>query len=119
MKNEEGEVVHAVYRQGGRKTKAPKLVHQIVAKIDPTVLKAYVGKYDYGRGKTLTVTRQGDRLFGQRTGQRRMALLPRSEDIFFWRDLNAEITFVRDESGKVVKGIHTQGGRTFDVLKIE
>ena len=31
----------------------------------------------------------------------------------------AQITFVKDEKGKVIKGIHRQGGRTFEAPKIE
>ncbi len=119
VKNKEGKVVRAIHRQGGRKTRAPKLVNQIVAQVDPAVFKAYVGKYDYGSGKTLTLTLEGDRLFGQLTGQPKLELLPRTEEGFFWRAVNAEITFVRDETGNVVKGIHRQGGRTFDLPKVK
>jgi hypothetical protein len=78
-----------------------------------------VGKYDYGSGKVLTVTEKGGRLFAQLTGQPALELLPRSETAFFWKDVNAEITFVMDAKGKVVKGVHRQHGRTLDVPRVK
>jgi len=70
-------------------------------------------------GKVLTVTEKDGRLFAQLTGQPALELLPRSETAFFWKDVNAEITFVKNEQGKVVKGIHRQHQRTFDVPRMK
>jgi len=119
VKDRDGKVLHAVHRQGGRTTKAPRLADQIVAKVDPAVFPSYAGKYDYGMGKVLTVTEKDGRLFAQLTGQPALELLPRSETAFFWKDVNAEITFVKNEQGKVVKGIHRQHQRTFDVPRMK
>jgi hypothetical protein len=30
-----------------------------------------------------------------------------------------EVTFVKDEKGRVVKAVHKQGGRTFDAPRME
>ncbi len=77
-------------------------------------------KYAYGQGKSiLTVTKEGERLFAQLTGQPKFEIFPKSESEFFWKAVNAQITFVKDDKGKVVKGIHRQGGVTFDAPKIE
>lgn len=51
-----------------------------------------------------------------------IALLARSSpphiDHFFWKDVDAEIIFQRNEQGKVTSGIHTQAGNSFGVAKI-
>lgn len=79
--------------------------------IDPSALGALVGRYDYG-GAILCVTRVGDRLFAQLTGQARFEIFPKSASTFFWRNAEAEIQFVRNSRGEVVEGIHRQNGTT-------
>jgi hypothetical protein len=58
----------------------------------------------------LTVTREGDRLLAQPTGQAKAELFPESETKFFLRVVDAKITFAKDESGKVTHLILHQGG---------
>jgi hypothetical protein len=120
VKNEKGEVVKAIHRQGGAVIDAPKLKEETALKLSPEILSHYVGKYDYGQGKMiLAVTREGDQLFAQMTGQPKFEIFPKSETEFFWKVVAASITFVKDESGKVTKGIHHQGGQTLEAPKIE
>jgi CubicO group peptidase (beta-lactamase class C family) len=115
-----GRVVKAHHRQGMGSLDAPRLPDAPAGtQIDPAALDAYVGKYDYGQGTVLTVTREGSRLFAQLTGQPRFEIFPMSPTEFVWKVVSAKITFVKDASGKVLKGIHEQGGRTLDVPKIE
>jgi hypothetical protein len=38
---------------------------------------------------------------------------------YFWKVIDAQVTFVKDEQGKATKAIHHQGGRVFDAPKIE
>ena len=118
VRNEKGKVTKAVHTQGGRTFDAPKLEGRDVARVDPAVYDAYVGKYDYGQGVVMTVTRRGDRLFAQLTGQPESEIFPSSETEFFWKIVNARVKFVRNKQGKVTKGVHTQGGRTFDVPRL-
>ena len=120
VKNEKGEVIKAIHYQGGNVIDAMKLKEETVVSLDPKLLDRYVGKYDYGQGKTiLTVTREEDHLFAQLTGQPKFEIYPKSETEFFWKVVVAYITFVTDERGKVTKGIHHQGGQTLEVPKIE
>jgi hypothetical protein len=90
------------------------------AKVDPARYDSLVGKYDYGNGQAImTVTREGGRLFAQLTGQPKFEIFPKSETEFFWKVVDAQVTFVKDDKGKVTKAIHHQGGRTFDAPKLE
>jgi CubicO group peptidase (beta-lactamase class C family) len=91
---------------------------QADATVSPTSYDAYLGSYDYG-GAILSVTREGDRLFAQLTGQPRFEIFPKAEGVFFWKVVEAEVTFVRDASGKVTKAVHRQGGQTIDAPRFE
>jgi hypothetical protein len=120
MRNEQGQVTHAVHRQGGQTFSAPKLKNRTVVKVEPETLQKYVGKYDYGmRVAILEVTVSGERIFAQLTGQPKLEIVPSSPTTFFWKDVNAEVTFVVGEEGKVEKAIHRQGGRTINAPRIE
>jgi CubicO group peptidase (beta-lactamase class C family) len=115
-----GRVVKAHHHQGPASFDAPRLEDEGEIHLAPATLDAYVGRYDYGQGQVvLTVTREGSQLFAQLTGQPRFEIFPRSPTEFFWKVVNARITFVKDETGRVVKGIHEQGGRKMDVPRIE
>ena len=67
----------------------------------------------------MTITREGDGLFAQLTGQPRFEIFPKSDSEFFWKVVQAQIAFVRDPTGKVTKAIHTQAGRSFEAPRIE
>jgi hypothetical protein len=73
----------------------------------------------YGNGAVLTVTRDGDHLFAQLTGQPKYEIFPKSDSEYFWKVVDAQVTFVKDAAGKVTKAIHHQNGRTFDAPKIQ
>lgn len=72
-----------------------------VVEVDPTVYDDYVGLYRLAENVVFTVTRQGDRLFVQLTGQPRFKVFPESETTFFYRVVDAQITFGRGEDGSV------------------
>ena len=120
VKDAAGHVVKARHQQGGGSFEAPRLEDQEAVQVDPAALDAYVGKYDYGQGKiVLTVTREGARLFAQLTGQPKLEIFAKSPTQFFWKVVNARVTFVKDASGKVTKAIHEQAGRTMEAPRIE
>ena len=73
------------------------------AAIDLKSLNSYVGQYQLAPEVTYTITREGDKLFGQRSGRDKEELLPLCVDIFYrkgsWR---GEKVFQRDARGRVV-----------------
>ncbi len=120
VRDDAGRVARAVHRQGGQTLTAPRFELPAVAKVDTRVYDDYLGKYDYGGGKViLTVTREGDRLFAELTGQPRMEIFPKSPSEFFWKAVRAEVGFVRDAAGKITKAIHSQAGNRLEAPKIE
>jgi CubicO group peptidase (beta-lactamase class C family) len=119
IKGPDGRVTKAVHHQNGMTINAARLEEEKEVKGDPATYDAFVGKYDYGQGKVImTVTREGNRLYAQLTGQPRFEIFPASPTEFFWKVVNARVTFVKDADGKTVKAVHHQGGQTFDAPRI-
>lgn len=69
--------------------------------VDSAVYDDYVGVYQLNEDVVFTVTRQGDRLFVQLTGQPRFEVFPESETTYFYRVVDAQITFGRADDGSV------------------
>jgi CubicO group peptidase (beta-lactamase class C family) len=86
-------------------------VERTVAKVDPTLYDAYVGQYPLSPTFILSITREGDRLMTQATGQPKFEVFPESETKFFLKAVDAQITFVKDERGTVTHLILHQGGK--------
>jgi hypothetical protein len=118
VKGDRGQVVRAVHRQGGQTIHAPRLQDLPVVKVDPQTLAAYAGKYMLGPA-TLTVSRDGNQLFAQLTGQPKFECFARSETQFFLKAVNAQLSFVKDEDGKISKLILEQGGQKRDAPRAE
>lgn len=83
---------------------------RVVAKVDPKIYDAYVGKYQIEADATLTVTRNGDRLFVQITGLKSVEIFPESQTKFFLKGVDSQITFVKNSQGKATSLVLHQGG---------
>jgi CubicO group peptidase (beta-lactamase class C family) len=81
-----------------------------VSSSDPAKYVEFEGQYPLDQNFTLTITREKNRLITQISGQGEFELLPEAKDKFFFADFEAEITFVRDETGKVTQLILHQRG---------
>jgi len=77
-------------------------------KLDPRILDAYVGEYQLAPDFTIKFSREGDKFFTQATGQRRLELFPETETAFFLEEVDAQITFVKDENGQVTHAVFYQ-----------
>ena len=73
-------------------------LHRQVA-VDPAILTAYVGRYELDPNFVLTVRADGNRLFVQATGQSEFEAFAESETDFFYRVVDAQITFDRPDIG--------------------
>jgi len=87
-------------------------------KVDPKVFDDYVGQYDAPFGM-LTVFKEGDRLFGQPTGQSKEELIPESETVFNVTNVGVKVTFVKDASGKVTHAVINFQGQEAQAKKIK
>ena len=86
--------------------------------ISPQAYDTYTGLYEFQPHLTVTVSRDGTKLFGQPPGQVRNELIPRSGGEFYLREEDAQITFVKDESGTVTHMLFLKDGRTHRANKV-
>jgi CubicO group peptidase (beta-lactamase class C family) len=89
-----------------------------VAKVDPAVFDAYVGKYQLKIGMLISITKEDDRLKGEVAGEPKFELFPESETKFFLKIIDAQITFHRDEKGKVTGFTLHQASQDMSAKKI-
>jgi D-alanyl-D-alanine-carboxypeptidase/D-alanyl-D-alanine-endopeptidase len=87
--------------------------------LEPAVLDAYIGEYQLAPNFVIAVTKEGNELFGQATGQPRFRLHPEAETEFFLTEADAQVSFVKDAAGKVTHLILHQGGRNMKGDKIK
>lgn len=85
-------------------------VHPVIAVV-PDSLSAYTGVYQLAPSFQLTVARLGPNLLAQATAQQPLVIYPWARDEFFYRVVNAQISFVRDSTGRVTSLILHQNGR--------
>jgi hypothetical protein len=68
---------------------------------DPKKLDLYVGTYELAPGITITVTKDGDNLFAERTGRPREQLFPETDRLFFRKGVEGRRLFHIAADGKV------------------
>jgi CubicO group peptidase (beta-lactamase class C family) len=95
----------------------PRPKFEIDESVDPTTFAAYVGRYDL-MGAIIDVALEGDQLTAQLTGQPRYPIFPLGGDRFFWKVVDAQIEFQKDENGNVVSARQSQGGMTFTLQRL-
>lgn len=81
---------------------------QNLAKVDPQVFDAYVGKYEFPNKLQYEVTREGNRYFGQAPKNPKRELFAASDSKFFIPEVESQVTFVKDEKGEVIELIYDQ-----------
>jgi CubicO group peptidase (beta-lactamase class C family) len=74
------------------------------------VLQTYVGTYRITPNFTVEVTLDGGRLYAQATGQPRFPIFASAQNEFFWKVVQASMTFNRDDEGNVVSILLHQNG---------
>ena len=89
------------------------------AKVSSTVYDAYVGEYELAPNFILTVTKEGEKLVGQATGQGKLELEPVSESQFVVPAVKAEVSFEKDSAGKITGLVLRQGGQIINAKKIK
>jgi len=93
----------------GKEVEKPVKIVEIPMSADK--LKQYVGEYELSPTFILTITLEGDQLITQATGQGKVPIYAKAEDIFFPKIMEAELTFEKDATGKVTGLTLFQGGR--------
>lgn len=69
--------------------------------LEPKLLDAFVGKYEFGPNAIATVTREGDAIRWRGGNRMPVTLVPLSETQFFAKETETEMMFVKNENGQV------------------
>jgi CubicO group peptidase (beta-lactamase class C family) len=89
-----------------------------LAELDSQTAAACVGEYELRPGFRFTVARTDSGLTLQPTGQAAVPLYPESDTKYFARVVEAEVTFVRADTGEVRELIFKQNGKEMPARRI-
>ena len=86
-------------------------------KLAPSLCLAYVGQYQFGDNRVLTISQEGNRLVHQGSGGHRAELFPETTSRFFRKDAGVLTTFVKDKNGQVTHVVHKHASGRVSVGK--
>lgn len=114
IREADGKVDHLILHQNGdrkcKKLNDYKPPVQVEVSVDPKILEQYAGRYELAPGVMFDVQLKDGQLQVQITAQPRFPVFPQAENKFFYKVVEAQLTFKKDESGKVNSLILHQGG---------
>jgi CubicO group peptidase (beta-lactamase class C family) len=115
-----GEVTGLVLHQNGDHA-APKLSASWpkALALDAATLDGYAGKYQFDFGGEINIAIKGDHLDAQLTGQPAVPIFASAQDRFFYKAVDAQLTFERDADGKVVAVVLHQNGRDMRAPRVQ
>jgi serine-type D-Ala-D-Ala carboxypeptidase/endopeptidase len=93
-------------------------VDRKVITLSPSIDDAYGGRYQLTPDFMLTITKEGDRLYLQATGQPKVELFPTAVTEFFIKEVDAQITFVKAKTGQVNQLILHQNGQNLPAWRV-
>lgn len=96
----------------------PPKEHKEIA-VDPKLFDGYVGQYQLAPNFILTITREGDQLFAQATGQPKVQIFPSSAREFFLKVVDAQITFETDSTGRAISLTLHQNGADVPAKRVQ
>lgn len=88
-------------------------------KVESSILETYVGEYEIPSIFSFTVIKEQDRLFIQGSDQDKIEMFAETDNTFFVKVNDAQLEFVKDNSGRVIKAILNQAGRASEAMKIK
>jgi len=92
---------------------------EMQTRLNAATFESYVGKYELAPGVVFDIALQDGQLTAQLTGQQRFPIYAKSQTEFFYKVVDAQITFVKDKDGKVTALVLHQLGLDQTAKKIE
>ena len=99
--------------------KAAPMKQRTAIEVPVAVLARYAGTYQLAPAFALAVTVDGGALWAQATGQPRFRLWPETETDYFIKEVDAQVTFVRDAQGAVTSLVLHQNGQNQTAPKVK
>ena len=97
---------------------APLVAVRVAVPLPADSLDTYVGEYRLAPAFVIGVKKDSGGLVAQATGQGANPIYPSARDEFFFRVVDAQLSFVRDSTGRVSSLILHQGGRDLPAPRI-
>jgi CubicO group peptidase (beta-lactamase class C family) len=85
--------------------------------VQPDTLAKYVGTYELSPKFSIVVTLEGDQLMAQATNQPKFAIFPESETRFFYKVVDAEVEFFKNDQGQTTHLVLHQSGQDINGVK--
>ena len=118
-----GKATGVVLRLNGATLRAPRIEGSPVAPreiaIDPGLLERYLGRYELVPNIVLSITRKDGRIFAQITGQPPAEIFASSEREFFYKVVDARVTFRLNDARRAFVATLHQGGVKLPALRAD
>lgn len=82
--------------------------------VQPDILARYVGTYELNPTLSIVVTLEGNQLMAQATNQTKLPIFPESDTEFFYKAVDAQLEFFKNDQGQTTHLVLHQGGRDID-----
>jgi CubicO group peptidase (beta-lactamase class C family) len=99
--------------------KAQPLKEHKEVTVDTKSCDGLVGNYQLAPNAILAISREGDQLFVQLTGQQKFPMFPEGELAFFLKVVDAQIIFDVDPQGKTTQAVLHQNGRDMPAKRLD
>jgi D-alanyl-D-alanine-carboxypeptidase/D-alanyl-D-alanine-endopeptidase len=109
--------INLVKELAGTPADRPRL--QMPVKMDSKTMDELVGQYEFNKDFSMALTRQGNQLYAQATGQPPHKVFARADGKLFFRKLDATMSFQRGGDGKATEMILEQEGRRLVAKKVK
>ena len=119
QKDEHGGINSVTLFQNGQELKAKKLGEVTPVTVDPSIFDEYIGKYKLNENTIVTIMKENNKLYAWPSGESKLEMLPVSETDFIIKELNARLSFVKDENGKVKKIKLKMNGNDSELPRLE
>ena len=87
--------------------------------VDDHILQSYVGRYEIRPGFVITVSKDENQMKAQATGQGEFEIYPKSENVFYLKVVEAQLTFNLNDNGQIESVTLLQGGNETTGMKLK
>jgi hypothetical protein len=92
--------------------------HTMTSPLNPSLLQAYSGDFEFASGSKIAIMREGGKLFVDSPGGGKTELHPQSESIFAIGDSPADLEFIRQADGSCQRVVFHQSGFDMNLPRV-
>lgn len=85
--------------------------------LQPDSLSKYVGTYELSPKFSIVITLEGDQLMAQATNQPKFSIFPESETQFFYKVVDAQLEFFKNDQEQITHLVLHEGGKDINGVK--